>query len=126
MAAYALAHLRTPQPHPEVLEYLEKIQATLDPFSGRFLIHGGAVEVKEGSWPGTVVLIEFPSMAAARAWYDSPAYQRILPLRTRHIEGEALLIEGVGPEHDSARMAAELRALAAGQVPETQASAHER
>ena len=114
MKAYALAHLRTPALHPEVLEYMERIQATLDPFSGRFLIHGGQIEVKEGSWPGALVLIEFPSMAQARAWYASPAYREILPLRTRHIEGDALLVEGVEPDHDSARMAAHLRALDSG------------
>ena len=111
MKAYALAHLRTPQLHPEVLEYMERIQATLDPFSGRFLVHGGALEVKEGTWPGALVLLEFPSMAQARAWYASPAYREILPLRTRHIEGDTLLVEGVEPDHDSARMAAHLRAL---------------
>ncbi len=114
MKAYALAHLRTPQLHPEVLEYMERIQATLDPFSGRFLIHGGEVDVKEGSWPGALVLIEFPSTAQARAWYASPAYQEILPLRTRHIEGDALLVQGVEPDHDSARMAARLRSLGTG------------
>jgi uncharacterized protein (DUF1330 family) len=110
MTAYALAHLYNPQPHhPEVLEYLERIQATLDPFGGRFLVHGAAVEVREGSWPGALVLIEFPGLAEARAWYDSPAYQEILPLRTNNIDGVALLVEGVEPGHDSARMAAELR-----------------
>jgi uncharacterized protein (DUF1330 family) len=119
MPAFALAHLRTPNPHAEVLEYLERIQATLDPFAGRFLVHGAEVEVIEGSWPGTLVVIEFPSLEAARAWYDSPAYRRILPLRTRHIEGEAILVEGVGPDHDSAKLAAKLRALAAA-APEAQ------
>ncbi|MBF5042268.1 DUF1330 domain-containing protein [Aggregicoccus sp. 17bor-14] len=116
MTAFALAHLRSAQPHPEVFEYMERIQATLDPFGGRFRIHGAAPEVKEGTWQGTPVLIEFPTMAAARAWYDSPAYRHILPLRTRHLEGELLLIEGVGPDHDSARLAGELRALTS-QVP---------
>ena len=111
MKAYALAHLRTPALQPEVLEYMERIQATLDPFSGRFLIHGGQIDLQEGAWPGAVVLIEFPSLAQARAWYASPAYQRILPLRTRHIEGDALLVEGVEPDHDSAQLAAQLRAL---------------
>jgi uncharacterized protein (DUF1330 family) len=109
VAAYALAHLRNPQSHPDVLEYLEKIQATLDPFCGRFLVHGGDIEVKEGPWPGTVVVIEFPGMAEARGWYESPAYQEILPLRTNHIAGEAILVEGVRPGHDPARMAAEMR-----------------
>jgi uncharacterized protein (DUF1330 family) len=109
MPAYALAHLRTPRLHPEVLEYLERIQETLDPFSGRFIVHGATVEVREGTWPGTIVIIEFPDVDRARAWYDSPAYQQILPLRTDHIEGDAIIVEGVGPDHDSAEMAAVLR-----------------
>src|ERR671919_1740009 len=83
MAAYALAHLRTPKINDDVLEYLERIQATLDPYHGRFLVHGAEVDVMEGPWPGTVVVIEFPDVSAAHAWYDSPAYQAILPLRTQ-------------------------------------------
>jgi uncharacterized protein (DUF1330 family) len=110
MSAYALAHLREIDPHPDILEYLEKIQATLDPFSGRFIVHGGAIDIREGAWPGNVVIIEFPSMTEARLWYESPAYQRVLPLRTRHIAGDTILVEGVEPGHDSARMAAQLRA----------------
>jgi uncharacterized protein (DUF1330 family) len=109
MAAYGVAHLRKIQLHTDVLEYLEKIQATLDPFSGRFVVHGGTAEVLEGTWPGNLVVIEFPSVSEARSWYASAAYQKILPLRTRHIEGDVILVEGVEPDHDSARMAAELR-----------------
>jgi uncharacterized protein (DUF1330 family) len=66
MSAYALAHLREVDPHPEILEYLEKIQATLDPFSGRFIVHGGAIDAREGAWPGNLVIIEFPSTMPAR------------------------------------------------------------
>lgn len=110
MTGYALGHLRNPAPHPEVAEYLERIQATLDPFGGRFLVHGGAVEVKEGEWRGGLVVIGFPAIEDARAWYDSPAYQEILPLRTRHIEGDIVLVEGEGPDHDSAAMGAAMRA----------------
>ena len=53
-------------------------------------------------------------MEAARAWYGSPAYQEILPLRTDHIEGDVILIDGVEPGHDSARMADKLEAAAPG------------
>ncbi|MGK5672839.1 DUF1330 domain-containing protein [Micromonospora sp. URMC 106] len=110
MTAYVIAHLRDPQElHPQVLEYLERIQATLDPFAGRFVVHGGPVDVREGSWPGSVVMLEFPTGEHARDWYDSPAYQAILPLRTEHLEGEVIIVDGVGPDHDSAAMAAELR-----------------
>ena len=109
MSAYALAHLRETAPHPEVLEYMEKIQATLDPFSGRFIVHGGPVDVREGTWPGHLVIIEFPDIAEARSWYQSRAYQTILPLRTRHIASDLILVEGVEADHDSAQMAAALR-----------------
>ncbi|TYC24326.1 MULTISPECIES: DUF1330 domain-containing protein [unclassified Micromonospora] len=93
----------------DVLEYLEKIQATLDPYQGRFRVHGITPEVIEGEWPGTVVIIEFPDIEQARAWYASPAYQEILPLRLRHIEGSAIIVQGVGPDYSAARTAARLR-----------------
>jgi uncharacterized protein (DUF1330 family) len=110
MPAYAMAHLHNPNINDEVLEYLERIQATLDPHDGRFIVHGGEPEILEGSWPGTVVVIEFPSADAARAWYHSDAYADILALRTDNIRCDALIIEGVARGHDSALMAQELRA----------------
>ncbi|MFG1841805.1 DUF1330 domain-containing protein [Micromonospora sp. NPDC049175] len=109
MTAYALAHLRRAPVHAEVLEYLERIDATLVPFGGRFIVHAGPIEVLEGSWPGDLVIIEFPDLASARSWYHSPAYQEIKPLRTRHLAGEAILVEGVGANHSSAELAAALR-----------------
>lgn len=109
MAAYAFAHLRAPQINDDVLRYIETIQGTLDPFGGRFLVHGAEVEVREGPWPGTVVIIEFPDVDAARGWYDSPAYQEILPLRTDHIDGAAVIVDGVAPDYDPRATAAALR-----------------
>jgi uncharacterized protein (DUF1330 family) len=110
MAAYAIAHLRTPTAHPDVIEYLERIQSTMDPFGGRFLVHGATVEVKEGPWPGTVVIVEFPDIDAARGWYDSDAYQSILHLRTDHIDGEAVIVDGVAPGYDATAVATAMRA----------------
>jgi uncharacterized protein (DUF1330 family) len=109
MPAYGFAHLRGRRPHLDIVAYLEQIQDTLDPFDGRFVIHGPPVEVIEGQWPGSMVLIEFPDLAAARTWYHSPAYQQIARLRTDHIEGDLLLIEGVGPNYDPGERAAMLR-----------------
>jgi uncharacterized protein (DUF1330 family) len=109
MNGYALAHLTGFSAHDDVLTYLEQIQATIDAYEGRFLAHGPQVEIREGDWPGTVVVIEFPSLDAARDWYESPAYQKILHLRTDHIPGSAILFEGVREGHDPAKMAAALR-----------------
>jgi uncharacterized protein (DUF1330 family) len=112
MTGYAIAHLRTPTSNADIFEYIERIQSTMDPFGGRFLVHGPEVDVREGSWPGTIVILEFPDVDKARAWYESPAYQEILPLRTRHIEGETIIVPGVRPGYDPARTAAAMRAAA--------------
>ncbi|MFB4422011.1 DUF1330 domain-containing protein [Streptomyces sp. QL37] len=88
MPAYAIAHLQEAAPHPEIVEYIERIPATFEPYGGR------------GNWPGHVVVICFPGIAEARAWWDSPAYQAIAPLRSRHIEGDIILVEGVSEDYD--------------------------
>lgn len=99
MPAYAIAHLRSVQVGPEIVEYLHRIDATLEPFGGRFLIHGGEIEVREDEFPGTLVVIEFPDRERATSWYESPAYQAILPLRTEHSDGTAFIVDGVKPGH---------------------------
>jgi uncharacterized protein (DUF1330 family) len=78
MSAFGVAHLRKVTMGPAIVEDLERIDATLEPFGGRFILHGGDVEVLEGNWPGHLVVIEFPDRDRARAWYASPAYQEIL------------------------------------------------
>ena len=115
MPAYALAHLRTPQINDEVLTYIERIQATMAPYGGRFRVHGAEVEVGEDDWPGTVVIIEFPDVASARAWYASDDYQAILPLRTRNIDGAAIIVDGVPPGYEASATAARLREAARAQ-----------
>jgi uncharacterized protein (DUF1330 family) len=49
MTAYALAHVHHTNFGPELVEYLRRIDATLEPFDGRFLVHGGPVEAVEGT-----------------------------------------------------------------------------
>ncbi|MCZ0975164.1 DUF1330 domain-containing protein [Streptomyces albulus] len=109
MTAYAIAHLQDAAPHPEIAEYIERIAGTFEPFGGRFLVHATQHEVKEGRWPGHVVVIGFPGIGQARTWWDSPAYQEIAPLRARHIEGDILLVEGVPVGYDPTSTARAMR-----------------
>ncbi|MEW2167848.1 DUF1330 domain-containing protein [Streptomyces sp. NPDC007084] len=109
MNAYAIAHLRAADPHPEIADYMERITATFAPYGGRFLAHGARHEVLEGAWPGHVVVIGFPGMAQARAWWASPAYREIAPLRSRHIEGDIILVPGVPEGYDPATTAKAMR-----------------
>ncbi|MFD6456292.1 DUF1330 domain-containing protein, partial [Nocardia sp. NPDC060220] len=50
----------------------------------------------------------------ARAWWDSPAYQEIAPLRSRHIEGDIILVGGVAEDYDPATTAEAMRAALSG------------
>ncbi|WP_448317386.1 DUF1330 domain-containing protein [Streptomyces sp. CO7] len=109
MPAYAIAHLQDAAPHPEIAEYIERVSATFEPFGGRFLVHATPHEVKEGSWPGGVVVVGFPGIEEARAWWDSPAYREIAPLRSRHIDGDIILVEGVPEGYDPAVTAKAIR-----------------
>ena len=107
MSAYGVAHLRKVTMGPAIVEYLQRIDATLEPFGGRFIVHGGDVEVLEGNWPGHLVVIEFPDRDRARAWYESPAYQAILRLRMDNSEGDVIFADGVSEGHRATDVLAE-------------------
>ena len=99
MSAYAVAHMRQVTMGPAVVEYLQRFDATLAPFGGRFIVHGGEVEVVEGSWPGFLIVIEFPDRGRASAWYNSDAYQEIVALRTDNSQSDVILVDGVSSGH---------------------------
>jgi uncharacterized protein (DUF1330 family) len=99
MTTYAIAHMQTVDMGPAIVEYLERIDATLAPFEGRFVVHGAAPEVLEGEFLGHLIVIAFPTREQAEGWYDSPAYQEILPLRLEHSTGAAFLVDGVKAGH---------------------------
>ncbi|MCF2529116.1 DUF1330 domain-containing protein [Yinghuangia soli] len=95
MTAYVIAHLQDAAPHTDIADYIERLPGTMAPYGGRYLVHFAQHEVKEGSWPGGVVMLGFPDIEAARAWWDSPAYRELAPLRKRHIKGDIIMIDGV-------------------------------
>ena len=110
MTAYLINHLRQPGVvNSEVLDYLDQVQATLDPFEGKFIVQGGELDVLEGAWAGSVILLSFPDMTKARTWYKSPAYQAILHLRTDHVVADVILADGVAPDHTPGRFAQLIR-----------------
>ncbi len=84
---------------PPIVEYLERIDETLAPYDGHFIVHGGRPQMMEGTSPGTLVVIEFPDRTRAEEWYASDAYQAIVRLRTDNSDSTAFLIDGVGRDH---------------------------
>ncbi|MGJ7040098.1 uncharacterized protein (DUF1330 family) [Shinella sp. BE166] len=100
MTTYALAHLHNVTMGPQIVAYLEGIDATMAPFGGKFVIHGdGNKRVLEGSFASDVIMLSFPTRKDAEDWYASEAYRAILPLRTLNSVGDVLLIDGVDDDH---------------------------
>ena len=93
--AYAVAVLTDVEPGPQITEYLTRIDATLDLYGAQFLVHGGTAEPLEGEWIGLPIVIRFPDRDTAHAWYRSPEYQAILPLRLNHSSSVAAIVPGV-------------------------------
>ena len=75
--------------------YLQLGVPTLAPFGGEILVANGAHEAFEGAdFDGSVVL-RFPDMASACAWYNSPEYEQFKGIRLGATSGRAILVEGV-------------------------------
>src|SRR5690625_4155248 len=104
MPAYAVANIKQMNMNSKVVKYLTQIDATLEPYQGRFLVHGKQGEVVEGSLRGHLIIIEFPNIEYARDWYYSEDYQKILPLRTDHSESDVVLIDGVSENYRALNM----------------------
>jgi uncharacterized protein (DUF1330 family) len=79
-------------------QYGAKVGPTIKSHQGRVVAYDEEPEVVEGSivHPRTVIL-EFPSMTAFYAWYDSPEYQEILPLRLNSTPGTLIVVKGFKP-----------------------------
>ena len=94
MAAYVIAEVNVTDP-TLYEDYKKMVPATVAKYGGRFTVRGGAVEVKEGGWsPARLVVLEFPSMERARAWYQSPEYAPALALRLKAADAKLILVEG--------------------------------
>ncbi|HTR59893.1 MAG TPA: DUF1330 domain-containing protein [Casimicrobiaceae bacterium] len=82
MAAYMLVDCSVTDP-AKYEEYKRLAQTAIAQHGGRYLARGGETVVLEGSWqPNRVVIVEFPDLQRARAFYDSPEYRAAREART--------------------------------------------
>ncbi len=95
MAAYVLAQIDVHDPEG-FQRYREKVPATIEQYGGRYIVRGGDLQSLEGEPPAPrVVIIEFADRKAAEAWYHSPEYQEILPMRLNTATGIASIVDGI-------------------------------
>ena len=95
MAAYVIAIIDVTDPDG-YKEYARQVPATIAKYGGRYLMRGGAMELREGEWPGArTVIVEFPSLDKAREWYESPEYRPVRKIRQATSRGRIAFFEGV-------------------------------
>lgn len=94
MSAYIIAEVKV---HDAQIyeDYKSQVQPTLEQYGGRFLVRGGDTQLLEGDWnPPRLVVLEFPSGDAARAWWSSSEYAEPKALRQRSAVTQMILAEG--------------------------------
>jgi uncharacterized protein (DUF1330 family) len=77
-------------------EYRPKCLALVEKHGGRYLAAGFGPELLEGRVPVDIlVVLEFPSVDAAKAWYADPEYQPLIELRQSGSDIELAVAEGL-------------------------------
>lgn len=94
MAGYVIAQMSVTDPEA-FADYPGQAGPTVAAFGGRYVVRGGTIDSIEGDWePGRVVIIEFNSVAQAKAWYDSQMYEEAKALRIRSTISSLMIVEG--------------------------------
>jgi uncharacterized protein (DUF1330 family) len=95
MTAYVIASVNVTNPE-KYKGYQALTPAAIAKHGGRFVVRGGAMEVLEGEWPRSrVVVLEFDSMDAAKKFYNSAEYTAARAERGGAAEFSMIVVEGV-------------------------------
>ena len=79
-------------------QYMAAAPASIQAAGGEYLVRGGQLQAMEGDWqPRRLVMLEFPSMAQAQAWLDSPEYAPARRLRQLSANSRMVVIDGALP-----------------------------
>lgn len=94
-AGYLIANVRVTNPE-QYAEYRKWSSAAFEAHNAEICVRGGQVEVLEGDWhPERVVVVKFPSMDAAKAFYNSPEYGKARAAREGAAIMRLVIVEGV-------------------------------
>lgn len=92
---YLIARVRIDDPD-QYKKYMAVSPDAIGAFGGKFMVRGGQNETAEGEEETRrIVVVEFPSYAAAKECYHSDVYQAAKALRDGAGEAQFVLVEGV-------------------------------
>jgi uncharacterized protein (DUF1330 family) len=91
---YLIAHIRVHD--KDAFEEFKALSgAAIKAHHGRVLVRNPAPDHREGEAKGLAILIEFESIEAARAFYESDAYSEARAVREKISETDLILVEGL-------------------------------
>jgi uncharacterized protein (DUF1330 family) len=94
MPAYIIVDVEVNNP-AAYEDYKKLTPGSLEPFDGKFIVRGGAVSPLEGDWnPTRIVMLEFPTMEQAKAWWSSEEYAPAKALRQSASSTRMIAVEG--------------------------------
>jgi len=94
MPAYIVVEVDVHNP-TEYEDYKKLTPGSLKNFQGKFIVRGGKTETLEGDWsPKRFVMIEFPTLELAKAWWASEEYAPAKALRQRTASSKMIVAEG--------------------------------
>ncbi|APH70326.1 DUF1330 domain-containing protein [Aquibium oceanicum] len=91
--AYWIAHVDVRDPE-RYKDYVATAKPAFEKYGANFLARGGTYEAMEGRGRGRNVVIEFPSLQAARDCYNSAEYQAAKAIRQTVADAEMVIVEG--------------------------------
>ncbi|MBI4789453.1 MAG: DUF1330 domain-containing protein [Chloroflexi bacterium] len=95
MAAYVIVDIVVTDP-VRYDEYKKLAPPSIAAYGGKYLARGGKTEPLEGEWsPQRLVILEFPTVARAKEWIDSPEYSEARKLRHATAASKMILVEGL-------------------------------
>jgi uncharacterized protein (DUF1330 family) len=95
MSAYVVVQVDVKDP-VRYEAYKKLVPPSLEKYGGRFVVRGGQVHTMEGTWaPKRFVLVQFPSVEQATAWWASPEYAEAKALRQATAESQLIIVEGL-------------------------------
>ena len=95
MSAYVVVEVEVQDP-VRYESYKQMVPPSLAAYGGKFVVRGGALETLEGTWaPKRLVILEFPSVERAKAWWASQEYAEAKALRQATAHTEMIVVSGI-------------------------------
>jgi len=95
MSVYFTVEIKEVFDKEKYMQYVSKVPPIVEKFGGRYVVRGGKTITIAGDWnPMRFIIIEFENIEKFNAWWNSPEYRAVAPLREQSAKTNAIVAEG--------------------------------